>query len=311
MLEEGEDSVLCIPVVYKNEVEAVIKAVNHGEGTNFDLDDLDLLVMLGKYTGLLIHQSHILKDAMSAARLADATGRLIKSATSPWATIEDIIEEVKADCQRLVPSEVVTIFFLDYVRKELWGVLNENKKEGKDDIFRLNFGLGLAGQAAAENRTIVTGDAYQEEGFYKDSDQETGFKTRSMISIPIMGPNPGNIGSNISTTQSDTVVAVLQIINKQDAEKNVIQFDKDDVVMLSNYASKVSAVLRTKMQAFKKQKLEADVQHSPKDETSRTMLAIAKEYTTNTIAKSVPSNGRHSALRSLSARILTTGSSKR
>lgn len=86
--------------MYQGKVEAVVKAVNHSFNSTFDLDDLDLIAMLGKSTGILIHQSHILKDAMSAARLADATGRLISSATSPWATLEDILAEVKKDCQR-------------------------------------------------------------------------------------------------------------------------------------------------------------------------------------------------------------------
>ncbi|GMH71204.1 hypothetical protein TrLO_g8583 [Triparma laevis f. longispina] len=301
LLEANETSCLCVPVMYQGKVEAVVKAVNHSLNSTFDLDDLDLIAMLGKSTGILIHQSHILKDAMSAARLADATGRLISSATSPWATLEDILAEVKKDCQRLVPSEVTTMFFLDYNRKELWGVLDEKSHASGTDVFRLNFGLGLAGKCAEKNEVIVTGDATLEKGWFKKNDEDTGFKTRSMVSIPIMGPATGAQG------EEETVVAVLQVINKQDMENNIVAFADEDVVILKNYASKVGSVLRNKLQDFTKQKLEMDVRHEPKDDISRTMLSIAKEYT----AKNIDiSQNRHSAMRKLSEKMFLSNSSR-
>ncbi|GMH92895.1 hypothetical protein TL16_g12483 [Triparma laevis f. inornata] len=271
LLEANETSCLCVPVMYQGKVEAVVKAVNHSLNSTFDLDDLDLIAMLGKSTGILIHQSHILKDAMSAARLADATGRLISSATSPWATLEDILAEVKKDCQRLVPSEVTTMFFLDYNRKELWSVLDEKSHASGTD------------------------------GWFKKNDEDTGFKTRSMVSIPIMGPATGAQG------EEETVVAVLQVINKQDMENNIVAFADEDVVILKNYASKVGSVLRNKLQDFTKQKLEMDVRHEPKDDISRTMLSIAKEYT----AKNIDiSQNRHSAMRKLSEKMFLSNSSR-
>ena len=86
------------------------------------------------------------------------------------------------------------MFFLDYNRKELWGVLDEKKHTSGADVFRLNFGLGLAGKCAETNNVIVTGDATLEKGWFQKNDEDTGFRTRSMVSIPIMGPASGSQG---------------------------------------------------------------------------------------------------------------------
>ena len=193
------------------------------------------------------------------------------------------------------------MFFLDYNRKELWGVLDEKKHTSGADVFRLNFGLGLAGKCAETNNVIVTGDATLEKGWFQKNDEDTGFRTRSMVSIPIMGPASGSQG------EEEAVVAVLQVINKQDMENNVIAFADEDVVILKNYASKVGSVLRTKLQDFVKQKLEMDVEHQPKDSTSRTMLSIAKEYTSKKIDIS---NIKHNAMRKLSERMFSSNSSR-
>ena len=78
MLHQDTHSVLCVPVLFDKNVDAVILASNKQSTKEFTLDDIDLLTILGKATGVLLHQANVIKDKMSAARLADVSGRLIK-----------------------------------------------------------------------------------------------------------------------------------------------------------------------------------------------------------------------------------------
>tara|TARA_B110000305_G_scaffold221278_1_gene263836 strand:- start:528 stop:824 length:297 start_codon:yes stop_codon:yes gene_type:complete len=94
MLSPGEKSVLCVPVLYNKKVDAIITASNKRNSTTFTLDDIDLLTILGRATGVLLHQTNAAKDKMSAARLADVSGRLIKMVTNPHNSVHSIMHEI-------------------------------------------------------------------------------------------------------------------------------------------------------------------------------------------------------------------------
>jgi len=266
LLNEDDYAVICVPVIYNDEVSAVIKATNHKH--QLDKDDLDILTMLGNSTGILLHQSHILSDAMSAARLAKSAARLAKSASSNFSTLHEIMETVKFDAKILIPAQRVTVYFSDFNRNELWTVLEEMKSKNLNDVFRLPLGKGLAGSCAVNNEVLVTHDAYNEDCFNRDVDATTGFRTKSVLCIPIHERGEGK-----------DVVGVLQIINRVDSESSVVQFSESDMIILQNYAATVGAVLTSKLHDFMNKKLEADAIHSPKDNNTRNILSLNREYT--------------------------------
>lgn len=61
------------------------------------------------------------------------------------------------------------------------------------------------------------------------NDQITGYRTKSMLTIPLMMAN-------------GKVLGVLQIINAQDENGNVIPFDKDAEFYISQFATKVGSI---------------------------------------------------------------------
>ncbi|GMI41103.1 hypothetical protein TrCOL_g12438 [Triparma columacea] len=271
LLESHESAVICVPVIYQDKVSAVIKASNRSH--LLDNDDLDMLTMLGNSTGILLHQSHILKDAMTASRLASSAGRLAKCASSKFTSLMDIMEVVKTDAKLLVPSQRVTIYFSDFNRKELWTHLEDLniKSENGDtgNFFRLALGEGLAGTSASLNDVVVTNNAYDESLFNKSVDATTGFLTRSVLCIPI---------HERGSADEKVAVGVLQIINKVDGGGGVCDFTEDDIIMLQNYASTVGAVLTPKLHDFINKKREADAIAAPKDLNTRKVLSLSQQY---------------------------------
>lgn len=65
--------------------------------------------------------------------------------------------------------------------------------------------------------------------FNELSDVATGYRTHSMLTIPLIMTN-------------GKVLGVLQIINAQDEDGNVIPFDKDSEFYISQFASKVGSI---------------------------------------------------------------------
>jgi sigma-B regulation protein RsbU (phosphoserine phosphatase) len=93
-----------------------------------------------------------------------------------------------------------TLYFVDEQRKEIWSKV-AGGLDGVQEI-RLPVGKGLAGTVAATGEAIVLHDAYGDPRFDRSHDQKTGYRTRSMLCVPI-------------NNRERRVVGVLQLLNKK------------------------------------------------------------------------------------------------
>ncbi len=92
-----------------------------------------------------------------------------------------------------------TLYFVDEAQHEIWTkIAGELSSE-----IRLPIGKGLAGTVAATGEPVILHDAYDDPRFDRSSDQRTGYRTRSMLCVPIKN-------------RGQRVVGVLQLLNKTD-----------------------------------------------------------------------------------------------
>ncbi len=96
-----------------------------------------------------------------------------------------IIREAK----ELLQADRVSIFLFDRDRCELWSAISQ---EGK--VMRFDARLGIAGAVAMSGETINVADAYEHPLFYKEVDIETGYRTRSLLAVPLHSLNGTVIG---------------------------------------------------------------------------------------------------------------------
>jgi len=90
-----------------------------------------------------------------------------------------------------------TLYFVDEQKKEIWTkIAGELSTE-----IRMPIGKGLAGTVAATGEPVILHDAYDDSRFDRSSDQRTGYRTRSMLCVPIKN-------------RGQRVVGVLQLLNK-------------------------------------------------------------------------------------------------
>ncbi|ACL04802.1 HD domain-containing phosphohydrolase [Desulfatibacillum aliphaticivorans] len=93
----------------------------------------------------------------------------------------------------------------------------------------------VAGYAAATGRPLNLEDAHAIDpskpyGFNKKFDETSGYRTRSVLAIPMKN-------------MKDEVMGVLQIINAQDESGEVISFSQEDEQMMSHFAGIASVAL--------------------------------------------------------------------
>jgi adenylate cyclase len=120
----------------------------------------------------------------------------------------------------------------------------------------VEIGQGIAGWVAQTGEPLLIPDAYQDSRFDSSYDQRTGFRTRSILTVPIRIKNE--------------IEGVVQVINKRGDEK----FDQEDLRLFQSFAGMASASLEN-ARLFEQTKQQAEDLRAALEAERR--LSIEKE----------------------------------
>lgn len=155
--------------------------------------------------------------------LMQEVGRALSSSIDLDSLLTLIVENISL----LMEAERSTLYLLSEDGQSLWSRLAQGNEQVE---IRLKIGEGLAGWVASSGETINIQDAYNDNRFQPAYDQKTGYRTRSILCIP-MRNHFGNI------------IGVVQVLNKQAGP-----FDEDDEALLAALASLAAiAIENTKL----------------------------------------------------------------
>jgi putative ABC transport system ATP-binding protein len=93
---------------------------------------------------------------------------------------------------------------------------------------RIPLGSGIAGAVAQSGEPIRIDDAYADPRFNRDVDKQTGFRTRSILSLPIKN-------------QEGEVFAVAQLLNRMDGQP----FDHADEQQFASFIQSIGIIFET------------------------------------------------------------------
>jgi sigma-B regulation protein RsbU (phosphoserine phosphatase) len=123
-----------------------------------------------------------------------------------------ILENVMVISKKVMNADASSLMLIDEKTDELVYevALGSVGKKLKQE-FRLKFGQGIAGTVAREGKPLLLEDAYNHPKFYRGHDEATGYRTKSMITVPL------KVGGRI--------IGVAQVINRLDDQS----FNQDDL----------------------------------------------------------------------------------
>ena len=141
-------------------------------------------------------------------------GRTIAVETNLDTLLTIIAQEIK----QALNADRCTVFLLDEEKHQLWSkvALGLEMQE-----IRFDYGLGLAGHVATTGETVNIKDAYRDKRFNKEIDMQTGYKTKTILCMPIRN-------------LSHQIVGVFQVLNKKDGE--FTQKDEDLLIAIGSSA---------------------------------------------------------------------------
>lgn len=143
---------------------------------------------------------------------------------------------------KIVQADRGTLYLIDEVKQELWSKILKGLELVE---IRLPIGKGLAGYVAATGDVINIPDAYLDARFNPDVDARTGYRTKSILCVPMRN-------------KENKIIGVLQLFNKIKG-----QFAADDISILealSVHASIAIENARLYEQEQQKIALEKDLQ---------------------------------------------------
>jgi len=221
----------CVQNVLMELTEAIIK--------NRPDDPKQFLIdMIAKELPTLAKQDRAVIPIHRMIRLFEAT-RNIAAEIVPRDTIDVIIRETI----RLLNCDRVSVFAYD---KRIGMLLLTASNLTKP--IRVNPGQGIAGYVFTTKQQVNIPDCYLDSRFDSKFDKMTGYRTQSMIVMPIVDHEDNALGvlQAINKFESKTKLSVFTDKNREDGteEKEVVPFGETDAVILGHLTQLVGVALR-------------------------------------------------------------------
>ncbi|MFQ5611658.1 MAG: GAF domain-containing protein [Anaerolineae bacterium] len=153
---------------------------------------------LDAFSPSLIEAMEILVDqlaiALENANLYDEINMRIQELTSlneigqaltSSLNLQEILTLITARSTQLLDVAATSVVLRDDERREVWFAAASG--EGSEQVLgvRMNLGQGIAGWVAAEGEPVIVPDVRQDDRFFPDIDEESGFTTRSILCVPL------------------------------------------------------------------------------------------------------------------------------
>eukprot|EP00746_Dinoflagellata_sp_MGD_P007170 gnl/MRDRNA2_/MRDRNA2_114146_c0_seq1.p1 gnl/MRDRNA2_/MRDRNA2_114146_c0~~gnl/MRDRNA2_/MRDRNA2_114146_c0_seq1.p1 ORF type:complete len:455 (+),score=99.77 gnl/MRDRNA2_/MRDRNA2_114146_c0_seq1:74-1438(+) len=219
-------SLLCMPITdFENQTMGVLQAINKEAGGEFNQIDELLMGHLTQHVAIALRNAEVYKDAIIASERANGLLHMIQSLSQDLGT-QSMILTITMHANQLVQADRCTVFLVDEAKQQLWSVSTDSGKE-----IRIPKTAGLAGQGATEGQLINIPDAYEDSRFNQAVDKQTGYRTKSVLVVPVQNEH------------QTKVLAVIQMINKMEFDGEVGFFDEEDVQIMDTFAAFVGSRL--------------------------------------------------------------------
>src|SRR3954453_22583504 len=163
-----------------------------------------------------------------------------------------LLDLIAREATSLLDCDRASIFLLDAERVELWSKV----ALGSDEILRFNARTGIAGACALSGQTINVADAYCDPRFNPAIDDQTGYRTGSILAVPLQRLDGGAAG-------------VFEVLNKRKGA-----FTNEDEQVLRLLAAQVATAIENAQSIGELARNQAEL----KKENGRLWREVERKY---------------------------------
>lgn len=214
-------SMLCYPIRNpEGRVIGVLQVINRAGGP-FTVDDESTLRDLAVVLALTLENALLYDQTLRQRRQVESLLR-VAGALSAQLDLDTLIQTIMAKACEIMDADRATLFLLDRDTNELWSKVAQGL-----DVAEIRFPAdkGIAGHVATSGETLNIQDAYESDLFNPEIDKKTGYRTKTILCMPIRASD-------------GKVMGVTQVINKSTGI-----FTKEDEDLLAAFSSQGAIAL--------------------------------------------------------------------
>jgi sigma-B regulation protein RsbU (phosphoserine phosphatase) len=185
--------------------------------------------------------------------------------------LDSLLEYIMQKSQNVMSAEAASLMLVIEETNELEFKVTLGPKATAIKPFRLPIGKGISGWVAQTGEAVLIPDAYTDSRFDPSFDKRSGFKTNSMLCVPMI--------------HQSKVVGIMTLLNKLDGKP----FNENDQNLFTIFASQAALSIenaRLLFAAIEKERLDKELQVAaeiqnlmiPQSLPKSSFLEIAAEY---------------------------------
>jgi len=229
------------------------------------------------YISNLINSENLVKDLENYSermqKMLDEMVTLheITHALESTDNLDTLLEYIMRKSQNVMQAEASSLMLVIAETNELEFKVALGPKATAVKPFRLPIGKGISGWVAESAEAVLIPDAYSDPRFDPSFDKRSGFKTRSMLCVPMI--------------HKSKTVGVMTLLNKKDGTP----FNENDQILFTIFATQAALSIenaRLLYAAIEKERLDKELQVAseiqnlliPQSLPKSSYLEIAAEY---------------------------------
>jgi serine phosphatase RsbU (regulator of sigma subunit) len=218
-------NILCVPLRHTSQGEALIVGVaevlNKRRGA-FSEEDQKLLDALNSQAAAAFVNA-LLHEEVARARAEEAQLLEVTAAISSELELRPLLQKIMTTVAALLEADRASLFVHDRASDELWALAG--KGEGLEEV-RCPADAGIAGHVFKTAATVNAADAYTDARFNPAVDRRTGYRTGSLLCMPVLD-------------KQGRPIAVAQVLNK----KGGVPFGRSDERRLAAFCCQASIAM--------------------------------------------------------------------
>ncbi len=139
--------------------------------------------------------------------------------------LQEILNLIMEIAKKTLDAEASSIFQIDEEKRELFFVVATGEKGKEAKTIRIPWGKGIAGWVAEHGKPLLVPDVSKDPRFFQDVDKKTGFKTKSILAVPLI--------------RKGKVIGVAEVINK----KGGGEFTVEDIILFEAIAEQAAVAM--------------------------------------------------------------------
>ena len=219
----GPKSALSAPLLVRDRLVGVMTLV-HPQPGSFSLDHLALVQAIADQAGIAVLNARLYAESQRQAQVMTAVAESAAVITASL-QLDQVLQRILEQISQALDTEVVSLALIDPHEKVLEFKASTGETQYPIIGLRLNMDQGIAGWVAREGRGAVVADVSQDERFYGEIDEITGFETKAVACAPIR--------------TRGSVIGVLEALNPSGGS-----FEPDALLVLTGIGSLAGTAIR-------------------------------------------------------------------